>query len=55
MNINIQPYSADVATLPCETLLSAKQAINDKLHGSVATYLSVVGLLTELRKVYYFC
>ena len=28
-------------TLPCETLLSAKQAINDKLQGSVATYLEV--------------
>jgi len=28
-----------VATLPCETLMSAKQAINDKLQGSVATYL----------------
>ena len=25
--------------LPCETLLSAKQAINEKLQGSVATYL----------------
>jgi len=30
---------AYVATLPCETLMSAKQAINDKLQGSVATYL----------------
>jgi len=28
-----------VATLPCETLMSAKQAINDKLHGGVGTYL----------------
>ena len=26
-------------TLPCETLMSAKQAVNDKLQGSVATYL----------------
>jgi len=26
-------------TLPCETLMSAKQAINDKLQGNVATYL----------------
>ena len=26
-----------VATLPCETLMSAKQAINDILQGSVAT------------------
>ena len=27
------------STLPCETLLSAKQAFNDKLLGSVTTYL----------------
>ena len=32
-------HLAYVATLPCETLTSAKQAINDKLQGSVATYL----------------
>ena len=36
-----------IATLPCETLMSAKQAIHDKLQGVV------VGLwITELRKVY---
>ena len=28
-----------VATLPCEKLMSSKQAINDKLQGSVATCL----------------
>jgi len=28
-----------VAILPCETLMSTNQAINDKLQGSVATYL----------------
>jgi len=33
------PCVAYVATLPCKTLMSAKQAINDKLQGSVATYL----------------
>jgi len=27
----------NIATLPCETLMSAKQAINNKLQGSVAT------------------
>ena len=27
-----------VAILSCETLMSAKQAINDKLQGSVATH-----------------
>jgi len=37
--LNIPPHLAYVATLPCETLMLAKQAINDKLRGSVATYL----------------
>jgi len=37
--LKIAPHLAYVATLPCETLLSAKQAINNKLQGSVATYL----------------
>jgi len=36
----IPPHLAYVATLPCETLMSAKQAINDKLQGgSVCTHL----------------
>jgi len=30
---------AYIATLPCDTLMSAKQAINDKLQGNVAKYL----------------
>ena len=33
----IPPHLAYVATLPSETLMSANQAINDKLQGSVAT------------------
>jgi len=33
-------YLAYVATLPCETLMSAKQAINDKLQDNVPTYLT---------------
>jgi len=33
--INNPSYLKYVATLPCETLMSAKQAINDKLIGSV--------------------
>jgi len=37
--LKIPPHFAYVATLPCETLISAKQAINDKLQGSVARYL----------------
>jgi len=39
MNIlKIPPHLTYVATLLCETLMSAKQAINDKLQGSVATF-----------------
>ena len=34
---------AYVATLPCETLVSEKIAINDTLQGSVATYLRFFG------------
>jgi len=49
--VKIPPHLAYVAALPCETLMSAEQAINDKLQGSVRTYFSVVGLLiTKLKK-----
>jgi len=37
--LKIAPHLAYGATLPCETFLSAKQSINNKLQGSVATYL----------------
>ena len=37
--LKIPPHLACAATLPCATLLSAKQALNNKLQGSVATYL----------------
>jgi len=37
--LKIPPHLAHVATLPCETLMSAKESINDKLQGSVGTYL----------------
>ena len=44
MDIKTPSHLAYVATLPCEALMSAKQAINDKLQG-------VVGLLIiKLRK-----
>jgi len=43
----IPPHLAYVATLPCETLTSAKQAINDKLQGSVATYLRCGGVVNK--------
>ena len=36
--LKITSHLAYVATLPCETLMSAKQVINDKLPGSVAAY-----------------
>jgi len=38
--LKIPPHRAYVATLPCETLMSTKQAINNKSHGSEAAYLS---------------
>ena len=34
----------------CETLLSAKQTINDKLQGSVATYLRYGGVVNKQIK-----
>ena len=43
----LPPHLAYVATLPCETLMSAKQAINDKLQGSVATYLRCAGVVNN--------
>jgi len=39
----IPPHFAYVATLPSETLMSAKQAVSDKLQGSVATCLRCGG------------
>ena len=43
-----------VATLPCETLMSAKQAINDKLQGSVVTYLRCGGVVNnQIKKGFY--
>jgi len=45
--LNTPPRLAYVATLRCETLMSAKQAINDKLQGSVATYLRCGGVVNK--------
>ena len=42
--LKVSPHLAYVATLPCETFMSAKQAINDKLQGSVATRLRFSGV-----------
>jgi len=50
--LKIPPHLAYVATL-CETLMSAKQAVNGKLHGSVArpTYLRCGGVVNnKIRK-----
>jgi len=48
--LKIPLHLAYVATLPCETLLSAKQAINDKLHCSVAAYLRCSGVVNNQIK-----
>ena len=38
-----------LATLPCETLMSAKQALNDKFQGSVNAYLRCGGFVNNQR------
>jgi len=48
--LNISPHFAYVATLPCETLMSAKQSINDKLQASVAAYLRCGGVVNNQIK-----
>jgi len=52
INIPTAPY-INVATLRRETLMSAKQTVNDKLQGSVATYFrcgGVASLWNDLPK-----
>ena len=48
--LKIPPHLAYVATLLCETLMSAEQAINDKLQGSVATCLRYGGVVNNQIK-----
>jgi len=49
----IPPRLAYVATLLCESLMSAEQAINDKLQGSVATYLTYGGVVNnQIKKTF---
>jgi len=48
--LKLPPHLAYVAALPCETRMSAKQAINDKLQGSVATYLRCDGVVNNQIK-----
>ena len=50
MDIKLPPHVAYVATLPWETLMSAKQAANDKLQGSVAAYLRYGGVVNNQIK-----
>jgi len=45
--LKISLHLAYVSTLPFETLMSAKQAINDKLQGSVALYLRYGGVVSN--------
>ena len=47
--LKIASHLAYVATLPCETV-SAKQAINNKLQGSVAAYLRCGGVVNNQIK-----
>ena len=49
-HLKIPSHLAYVATLPCETLMSAKHVINDKLQGSVTTYLRYSGVVNNQIK-----
>jgi len=48
--LKITLHLENVATLPCKTLMSAKQALNDKLQGSVAAYLRCDGVVNNQIK-----
>ena len=48
--MDIKHPTAYAATLPCETLMSVKQAIKDKLQGIIATYLRCGGVLNQINK-----
>ena len=51
MDIKIPPHLEYVAALPYETFMSAKQAINNKLQGSIAAYLRCgVVVNNQIRK-----
>jgi len=53
MDIKILPLIAYVAILPCKILMSAKQALNVKLHGSLAAYLRCGWVVNnKLRNIY---
>ena len=48
--VKLPSFFAYVATLLCETSSSAKQATNDKIKGSVTTYLRCDGVVNNLIK-----
>ena len=48
--LKLPPHLAYVATIPCETLMSAIQAIKDKLQSNVATYLRCDGVVNHQIK-----
>jgi len=48
--LKVPPHLSYVATLPCETLMSPKQAINNKLQGSVAIYIRCGGVVNKQIK-----
>ena len=48
--LKILSHVAYFAILPCETVMSAKQAHNDKLQGSVAAYLRCGGVVNNQIK-----
>ena len=48
--LKIPPHHAYVAALHCETLMSAKQALNNKLQGSVAAHLRCGGIVNSQIK-----
>ena len=48
--LTIPPLLAYFATLPCETLMSENKQINNKLQGSIATYLRCGGIVNNQNK-----
>jgi len=50
MDIKNPPHLAYVATLLCETLVTTKQAIDNKLQDSVAAYLRCGGVVNNQIK-----
>ena len=50
MDIKNPTHPAYLDTPSCETLMSAKQAINDKLQGSVDTQLACGGIVNNQIK-----